>query len=665
MEERGMTNDLRGTELYLGVREHFRRALEPGFGSVSWAEDLAPSPDGRTVAFTGTRFESLERDPSSRICSFDVHEGTVEEITTGPNDDHMARWSADGELLGFLSDRAVKGTDRLYLLRRDGVGEASEGPELSGDVEYFEWAPAGRSLLLGVAGEGVDKAGVQGSGPSLEDRSEAPEWLPESRSTAGSQQWRSAWLFDLDSGSLRRVSGEKTNVWECTWAGPGALAAVVSDDPGEGAWYEARLVTIDLRRGTESTVYESDVQLGSPCTSASGTRVAVIRAVCSDRMVLAGDLVVIDQADGATHVVDARGVDVTHAVWRDERRLVFSGLRNLDTVVAEYDVDNRLVVERWVGEDTCGGPLYPSAHPLGGDEGIVLVRQGYERPPEINVIGRESEGPGLAPHDGHRYITDVNGSLERPTWKAEDGTEIHGLLCLPNRPAPHPLVLFVHGGPIAAHRNSWSLRSQLVPLLVARGFAVLCPNPRGSTGKGQEFAARVIGDMGGADAGDLLAGVDFLVARGIADPERLGVTGGSYGGFMTAWLVTRTSKFAAAVAISPVTDWYSQHFGSNIGAWDQWFLGGTPPAPGGAYYERSPVMHAERAATPTLVTAGALDRCTPPGQAIEFFQALSDKGVEAELAVYPREGHGVRHWPAVIDFSSRVAGWFETHMSPQ
>jgi dipeptidyl aminopeptidase/acylaminoacyl peptidase len=190
------------------------------------------------------------------------------------------------------------------------------------------------------------------------------------------------------------------------------------------------------------------------------------------------------------------------------------------------------------------------------------------------------------------------------------------------------------------------------------------PNPRGSAGRGQDFAGRVVGDMGGADARDVLAGIDALVERGIADPARIGVTGGSYGGFMSCWLPTLDDRFAASVAVSPVTDWYSQHFNSNIGRWDAEFLGAQPTDAGGPYRDRSPVMFADRVRTPTLVTAGTNDRCTPPGQAVEFFRALRWHGVETELVLYPEEGHGVRRFPTIVDFCARMVGWFERFMPP-
>lgn len=650
-----MKSDLRDNDLYKQVEEFLRRALEPGFGRVSDADDLAVSPDGKSIAFTGSVWESLATKPKTRVCVLDVDSGDIDVVTSGPHD-RMPVWAPDGSF-AFLSDRRKEGTAEVFVHHMGRVGDPLVVVGVEGNPESVSWSPDGRCLLIGMAGKGAELAGVQGSGMSGGDEN-APLWLPAVRATSVKDDWRRAWVYGCETRSSRPVSPAGLNVWESAWAGNDKIVAIVSDHPGEGSWYDARLVLIDVDRGDVKTLLTSEVQLGWPAASPSGDRIAVLEAVCSDRMVIAGDLLLLTSENVLPQRLDSSGVDVTHAQWRDEDHLVFSGLRDLTTVVAEYDATEGVVSDRWVSQETCGA-FYPRAWPVGVDE-VVFVARSYGRPPRVSIAGQTKvRSPVSLAHDGTEFVAGAGGSSRSLSWTAPDGLGIHGFCYTPNGDGPHPLILDVHGGPIAAYTDR--ARSLLVPLLVSRGFAVLCPNPRGSTGRGQEFAGRVVGDMGGADAEDLLAGVDLVVSEGIADPQRLGVMGQSYGGFMTAWLVTRSNRFSAAVAISPVTDWYSQHHSSNIGHWDQLFLCDDPTA-AGEYLKRSPVMSAGNAITPTLLTAGEQDRCTPPGQAIEFYGALEAAGVEAELALYPEEGHGVDSFPATIDFCTRCVHWFEHHL---
>jgi dipeptidyl aminopeptidase/acylaminoacyl peptidase len=201
-----------------------------------------------------------------------------------------------------------------------------------------------------------------------------------------------------------------------------------------------------------------------------------------------------------------------------------------------------------------------------------------------------------------------------------------------------------------------------VPLLVSRGYAVLYPNPRGSTGKGQRFMRAVAGDMGGADAQDILTGIDSLAAAGLIDGQRVGVMGESYGGFMSNWLITQDQRFKAAAPMHTVTHWRSQHYTSVIDAFDEIFLGARPLALGSAYDQRSPLMHADRVTTPTLHVAGALDPYCHPAESLQFHRALAERGVESEFVVYPTEAHGVRSYQPSVDLCTRLAGLFEKHM---
>jgi dipeptidyl aminopeptidase/acylaminoacyl peptidase len=257
------------------------------------------------------------------------------------------------------------------------------------------------------------------------------------------------------------------------------------------------------------------------------------------------------------------------------------------------------------------------------------------------------------------------GQMRSVEWSSADGLAIQGYLCLPPRTnGPVPLILNVHGAPVYTFRNKWQLAYPILPLLVSRGYAVLNVNPRGSSGRGQEFASKVLGDMGGKDARDLITGVEAMINMDIADPKRIGVMGVSYGGYLAAWLPTQYPHFAASVPVSAITNWFSNHNTSNIGYFDELFFQSNPRTPGEGYHSRSPVMFAGNHKTPVLQIAGQLDRCVHPSQAEEYHKALTEAGVKSVLAIYPQEGHGVRQDAAYLDFCTRVIAWFDDHMSP-
>lgn len=659
-----MDRDIRETDLYKEVESHFQKAMEPAFGHISGASGPTASPDGARVAFTGSRRDKLEGAAETRVCVIDTDTAKTDEVTGGPNSDRSPTWSPDGRHIAFLSDRVEKGRFQLYLLLADRLGEAMRAPEMAGTAEYCAWSPDGRHVLAGVAGLGAELAGVQGSGKTEENAGEKPAWMPAVDPGVTEHDWRRLHVHDVEAGTTRLLSPDGLNVWEGSWVGPASILATVSDGPTEDHWYSARLAVIDIQSGQARTIYQPEWQLGSPSGSPDGSHLAIIEAPCSDRAVVAGDLLLMGPDGGDLTRIDTAGVDVTAVAWRGDRCVLYAGIRRLEIVVGEYDLSTGDSRELWRLEGS-GGGLYPTVASL-PDEGFVTVADNFDRFPEIISVrdGKEQVLSSFR-HAGADYLQRMGGKVETVSWHAPDGLEIEGLLLTPEvtgrRPLELPLVVNIHGGPIALHLNRW-LGPSIARLLLQRGYALFFPNPRGSTGRGREFARKVYGDMGGAELGDTLSGIDTLVERGIADPRRLGVMGGSHGGFMTAWAVTQTDRFQAAVAISPVTDWYSQHHTSNISRFNQIFLGGSPQSLGGPYHDRSPALHAETAKTPTLLTAGAVDRCTPPGQAREFHQALQEVGVPSVLVLYPQEGHGVRGLPALIDFTTRIIDWFERYL---
>jgi dipeptidyl aminopeptidase/acylaminoacyl peptidase len=662
-----MPKDLRESPVYAAVSEHVRRLYEPVFGRPHHVTDLATTADASRIVVTGSVHDELEGPP--RTALYEVRDGGLCALTSGGGSAKAARFAPDGSVLAFLSDRAQAEVFQLYLLADGQLGEARPAPAVPGSVEYLAWSPDGTRILLGVAGAGAEVADAQGSGTAGSGESGLPSWYPQVESGTPEDAWRSLWRFTPASGELARVSPDGLNVWEAAWSGPGHVLAITSEQPGEDDWYRAVLSRLDISTGEVSELLRGDAQLGLPAGTSDGTKAAVVQAVCSDRWIVAGDLIVLDLVAGTRCAVDTAGTDVTAVQWIDRTRLGYIGQRHLDSVAGIA-----VTGEAPLPETVTAGELAASAqswaswfYPAGvfTSEGqAVVIRDDYDLPQQIAIVGAGTDQvlASLA-HAGTDYLRSAAGTAANVSWSAPDRAVIEGVLCTPPGTGPFPLVLHIHGGPIGAIQRGWMMRDHAVPLLVSRGYAVLLPNPRGSSGRGQEFAAAVVGDMGGADTHDYLSGIDAMVERGIADPARIGTMGVSYGGFMSAWLVTQDQRFKAAVAGSPVTEWYSFTFTSNIPGWGLRFLGDADPGEAGnQVHTRSPVMHASKARTPTMLTAGAQDRCTPAGQAREFYQALIGHGIDSELVIYPEEGHGVRRFPAITDYLTRLVTWFERYM---
>jgi dipeptidyl aminopeptidase/acylaminoacyl peptidase len=654
-----MERDIRETDFFKRAESLFSALRRPGTGTICDASQV--SSNGTHAAFAGTMFDSANGVGSSRICVVGLSSGDARVVSFGPNMDRSPKFSPDGTKIAFLSDRRQLGHFELYFLDPIG-GTANFTAPLDGWIEYLHWSPDGSKVLLGVAGHGADITGGQGAVATKQLDEALPSWVPRVELGDETYRWRRAWVYDLTSGRMQQVSKPSVNVWESCWCGNRAIAAVISPGPGEGLWYSARLSLIDLESGIDRQLYVGNDQLGWPGASPSGTVLAIVEGLCSDRGYVAGELHLIATGSGELEKIPTRGVEVTYTEWRSDDRLLLAGHRGFETVVGIYDVKRREFSETWASSDQTSGGLYASVAGLNKSGDCVILGESFLTAPEIAVI-----------RDGNYKVVwrlDVPPLNEicaiepadRITWNSVDGLEIQGWLVRPKRELPHPVVTSIHGGPIWHYRPMWLGRNLGPVMLIDHGYAVFFPNPRGSSGRGQHFTRQVLGDMGGADTQDYLSGLDYLISRGLADPTRLGVTGGSYGGFMTSWLITQDNRFAAAVPLAPVANQVTEHLIGNIPDFVRLFLADHYTNPGGKYFQRSPIMHAHKSRTPTLNVCGALDRCTPPEEAIQFHNALLEHGVVSVLVTYPEEGHGIRNCPAALDYAARLTAWFDKYM---
>lgn len=637
--------DLRTTELWARVERHFHELYRPGFGRAGEPTDPAINADGSAVACTVLVRRDLQSAPQQQILIVDA---TGERLIASSEGSLRApKFAPVGDALAALFDAPSAMPQPVLVID----GRLTPLPELPGVAETVSWSPDGKELLALVADPGADAAGAQGSGRTT--RGDAPEWLPIVMADSPVNGWRRLWRWRLGDTEWQPASPNSVTCWEATWAGPTRVVAVVSDRPEEAAWFAARLVEIDLVDRSMRTLPTGAGCVGLPAATADGRLVASVVATCSDRTVVAGDVTLVDRSTGSGHLIDLHGIDVTWQAFRPSGHLVVAGQRGLATVVATYDPDNGAVQELWESTDLTCGQRYPELSV--SDGGIAMVLEGYRQPPELCRL--RADGPRIVSqlrHAGHDAVLVDAGHVQPITWHSTDGTPIDGLVIVPQCDGPHPTVTYIHGGPIWAWRARWSMGYAYTLLLARLGFAVFHPNPRGSTGKGESFRAAVLGDLGGAEVDDVLTGNDALVGAHIADPDRLGVFGGSHGGFMAAWIIATTDRFRASVPYCPVTEWSFMRYTTNDMAAQDHLLSGRPG--------RDPLGAVEHITTPTLVFTGSRDLITPASQGLAFHRALAELGVPTGYVEYPLEGHGVRSFPAQIDFSARMVGWFEHHL---
>lgn len=621
--------------------------------------DAQISPDGQWVAFVVAEAAKVDtRRPRSRVWLVSTRGGKPRELTAGPGTDHSPRWSPDGSTLAFLSDRRKDGEDQIQLLGMTG-GEAIPLTDLAGGLSGPSWAADGRSLLF-----------LRTDPDPVEEKKRRDE-KDDAILFEKHPRFQRVYRVDLETRAVECLTGDY-QVWEFELAPDSSqLALIASDQPYSWSWYQSRLMVMPARASAEPRKLSTPrKQLAHPRWSPDGTCVAFLACTWSDCGVIGGDAWVVSAVSrgAAANLTAGTGGSFSWLEWEaDGGSLLATGHQQGRICLARVGTGGRPEV-LWAEEAQFGDRSQPKFTRSADGRKVAVTREDALHPRDVWVAEFGDAGLQWSPlTDLHPEIGDWHlGRTESVTWNSSDGLEIHGLLMYPPDYEPgerYPLVVAVHGGPASLWAHRFYAAAPAWPqYLASRGCVVLMPNPRGSSGFGVEFTEANLGDMGGMDLQDILTGVDHCVALGIADPNRLGVGGWSYGGFMTAWAVTQTARFRAAVMGAGISNWRSFHGVSDIPTWDELFHQAQAYQPG-PYERMSPVTYAARVCTPTLILHGEQDACVPVGQAYEFFRALKDHGIPVELVVYPREGHGIAEHKHLEDLYGRLGEWFVRHLA--
>lgn len=617
-----------------------------GLLQLKHIDDAQISPSGSEIAYVvaAASLDVGEQAPASTIWIVPAAGGEPRQITRSSGSDDLPRWSPDGGSLAFRSDRLRRGTGQIYVLARD-LSEPIMLASFASGVSDFAWSPDGRTIAAVV----VD--------PTRERDDGADEILYEDE-----PRFARLWLIDVGSRDVTQFTHGTEHVWEFCWSpDSSAIAAITSATPHRWGWYRSRLSRIDVASGEVTALHVPERQIARPAWSPAGAWIALTTSTWSDPGMTGGDILLVSDDGRQTRRLagnDARSHLTVH--WdADGRSLLTAAIERGAASICQVTLDGSTET-LWCEERS----LNSYGVTASVDASVVTaVMAAFNEPPEV-WVGRAGSGVDwrqLTKHNGG-LAGRIPGRLETRYWSAPDGEQIQGLLIRPigvPEGVMVPLVTMIHGGPTATSGYAFPERGTAawIPELLRRGVAVLLPNARGSAGWGLRFAEANQRDMGGADLQDILAGVDDCVRSGIADPDRLGVCGWSYGGYLTAWAVTQTGRFKAAIAGASITNWVSFHGTSDIPAFDEFFYHADPYDPDGPYARFSPILAAGRVTTPTLFLHGERDLICPVDQAKEMFRALRDRGVSTQCVIYPREGHPIRETAHRRDMFNRGIEW--------
>ena len=655
------------------MANHSLRKLSPAdFMKFQFIGRPIVSPCGKKVAYTVARPDPDKNDYSIAIWVYDACESTSTQFTHGQVKDRNPRWSPDGKYLAFRSNR--KDDEQIWIMPTSG-GEARQLTKIRNGLQDFEWSPDSSRIGFITKWDGTEE-----KPDDKKYKSDVKEYTRIKYKFDGGGFWdhkrRHVWVVDVASGEQTQLTTGDFDDDSIAWSPSGQEIAFVSRRKDDADFVNIRdLWVVNVKSKDLRQVFESIGPVSSPAWHPDGNLIGYVGHDNSQKNTTNTGLWVVEARGGSPRNLTASvdiavggsptadmsyGVEEADWMWVDGGKAAyfvtgFHGEGRLYKVILDGAISEVVTGEGAItGFDVAnGGEIYFSYgdhyHP--GD--LYVMKPGAEKR-RLTAINKAILGE-----------VDI-AQVERMYFKGKDNWDIEGWLMKPAGFDPskkYPMVLEVHGGPHAMYGAAFFLEFQL---LAAKGFVVLFTNPRGSGGYGEAFTTACKGDWGGGDYQDLMLAVDQVIAKGFVDDKRMGVTGGSYGGFMTNWIVGHTDRFRAACTMRCVSNLYSFYGTSDIG-----FTFGDNEFPGNPWdnrdilWERSPFTYVKNIVTPLLILHSEQDHRCPIEQGEQMFTALKKLGREVQFVRFPDEGHNLSRSGKPqhrVERLERVIGWFEKHL---
>jgi dipeptidyl aminopeptidase/acylaminoacyl peptidase len=596
-------------------------------------QDLQFSPDGKSIAIV-VQEPVKDRNTFRHIWVYDRATHQMRQWTASAKTESSPRWSPDGRTLAFLSDRDEG--EQIYLMPSAG-GEALKLTSAKNSVQNFKWSRDGNEIAF-LAPE------------PRSDEEDKKQRAGDDERVIDSAPLARVWTVDVASKAVRQITKGNWVVRDFDWTLDGKrFVASATDHPYDEHPGLERIYGISLDDGGFQPILTPKGPFRDVRLSPDGKSLAFLSS--PDDGPGAHDLFVY--SFGSKSAKNLTGP------MKDRPVTQFEWINNSDVAVlfsngfhTELDAVNGSL-KKLVKDDS----LDVSHFAISKDGAVAYTAESSNKLPEVFADGR------AVTHLNQGFDDVALAKAVLYSYKSFDGSPIEAALY---RGAgmrdgdPQPVVMMIHGGPSGVWRDKFDVLTQL---LVAKGYTVVAPNIRGSSGYGQKFLASNRGDWGGGDYKDVMAAVDDLVQRKVADPKRLAIAGWSYGGYMSEWAITQTDRFKAAVCGAGMAD-LATEFGTELHPQgDEWYYK-TPYENLAGFQKSSPIVYIKNAKTPTLILQGEADTTDPLSQSQMLYRGLKRYGVPTEFVVYPREPHGLREEKHVADRYRRSVAWIEKYLGP-
>lgn len=624
------------------VETENKKALTPEASlNIHFLSDLQLSPDGSRLAFVVSEAPKGERR-AQHVWMYDRKTRSARQFTYSSKSETYLRWSPDSERLAFLSNRGGE-QQQIYMMSAAG-GEAQARTKGKSSISKFAWSADGKTIAyiaLDAKSEEEEKKEKDKDDARVADKDEKHPRL---------------WLLPAESGEAKAITPANWEIKELDWMPDGENIVVICTDRPESDQETDRIFSIHIPDGTMKLLSAPRGPFGSIRVSPDGKTIAYVGS--REDGPSPHDLMLLPVGSAAARNLTGLSLDrqIFDYRWLRDGSLLAVTADGFHTRLTGFNANGA------IKPVTPPTTINPSSFAASEDGELFFVSQTATQPQELFAWDQKAS-PQQITHINDAWKQYSLAAPEFYRYKSFDGLEIEAALLKPagyDGKKKLPLIALIHGGPTGAWQDTVEPWGQL---LAAQGYAVFYPNIRGSIGYGQKFIEMSRGDWGGGDFKDVMAGVDDLIARGVADPDKLGIGGWSYGGYMAEWAITQTTRFKVAVSGAGLSNLISEYGTEEGPSYDEWFYGlPYEPEKVAGFLNSSPFVHLKNAKTPTLILQGEADTVDPVGQSMELYRGLKRYGVETELVLYPREPHGFHEEKHLVDRLKRILAWYGKYL---